>query len=373
MTIIYPDYKNSLLALSASVLIHYGVTTPHATLPTLDRLFAKNYKNVVVMLFDGMGKAILEHHLSPETFLRRHLTDTILSVFPSTTTAATTTMYTGCSPAEHGWLGWSLYFPEAGGNVNIYPNTLFGLGGKPAADYHVAGRYLKYKTITRKISEASDGFINATGISPYSEHKAGSVGEICSKVTEICRAPRRSYIYTYWPQPDQDMHELGTGDPKITEIISDINASVEALCRELRDTLVIVTADHGLLDTGWLYLADYPDVMDCLVRLPSIEPRALSFFVKDGRGAEFETAFQRNFGEYFMLLTKEEVKTARLFGGGEPHPRTDGFIGDYLAVATGDISIDCSPTPDRGKAMKAAHAGLTEDEMRVPLIAVECK
>lgn len=373
MQIKYPDYKNSLLALSASVLRYYGVPIPHDTLPALDRLLAKNYKNVVVMLFDGMGTAILERHLAPDAFLRKHFKETILSVFPSTTTAATTTMYTGCSPAEHGWLGWSLYFPEAGGNVNIYPNTLSGSGGKPAADYHIAGRYLKYKTITRKISEASDGSINAAGISPYSDHKAGSVGEICSKVAEICCAPRRSYIYTYWPQPDSDIHELGTGDSKITEIISGINASVEALCRELRDTLVIVTADHGLIDTDWLYLADYPDVSDCLVTPPSIEPRALSFFIKDGRGAEFETAFRRHFGEHFILLTKEEVKAARLFGDGEPHLRTDGFIGDFIAIATGNYSLDGSPAPDREKAMKAAHAGLTEDEMRVPLIAVECR
>ncbi len=373
MKTIYPDYKNSLLALSASVLRYYGVPSQHATLPALDRLLAKNYKNVVIMLFDGMGTAILERHLAPDAFLRRQMKETILSVFPSTTTAATTTMYTGCSPAEHGWLGWSLYFPEVGGNVNIYLNTLSGSGGKPAADYHIAGRYLKYMTITRKITEASDGSINAAGISPYSEHKAGSVGEICSKVAEICRAPRRSYIYAYWPQPDSDMHELGTGDPKITEIISDINAYVEALCRELRDTLVIVTADHGLVDTDWIYLAVYPDVSDCLVIPPSIEPRALSFFIKDGRRSEFETAFHRYFGEHFILMTKEEVKEAQLFGDGEPHLRTDSFIGDFIAVATGNYSIDGSPVPDRGKAMKAAHAGLTDGEMRVPLIAVECR
>jgi len=104
------DYNNSLLALIASVQKHYGVPTSHKTLKTLDDLLEKNYKNVVVMLFDGLGTAVLKKHLPEEAFLRRHLKETISSVFPPTTVAATVTLGSGLSPIEHGWLGWSLYF-----------------------------------------------------------------------------------------------------------------------------------------------------------------------------------------------------------------------------------------------------------------------
>ena len=85
----YPEYDHSLLSLISSILTHYGVQTPHKTLPELDRLLVKPYKNIVVMLFDGMGTAILENHLPPDAFLRRHLNTTLSSVFPPTTTAAT--------------------------------------------------------------------------------------------------------------------------------------------------------------------------------------------------------------------------------------------------------------------------------------------
>lgn len=90
----YIDYDNSLLSLVSSVLKHYKVDTAHPTLPEADGLLKGNYKNVVVMLFDEMGTAILEKHLRPDSFLRSHLERTISSVFPPTTTAATVTMET---------------------------------------------------------------------------------------------------------------------------------------------------------------------------------------------------------------------------------------------------------------------------------------
>ncbi len=274
----YIDYGNSLLSLSSSVLSYYGVGTHHNTLAALDKLLIKNYKNLVVMLFDGMGTAILEKHLPKDAFLRRNIKGVFSSVFPPTTTAATLSMMTGLSPIEHGWLGWSLYFDEIGANVSIFPNTLSGSGGLPAADYNVAERCLPYKTIFEKINEASNGEVRANCVSPYSSYKSQSVEEIIETVKTLCNEDGRCFIYTYWPQPDYDMHELGTSDSRITNIIKDINYSVEDMCASLSDTLLIITADHGLVDTGWRFISDYPDIAECLVRAPSIETRACAFF-----------------------------------------------------------------------------------------------
>ena len=140
------------MTLISSVLVHYGSAAAHDMLPELDILLRKNYKNVVVMLFDGMGTSILKKHLPADAFLIRYLQTTISSVFPATTTAASVTMESGLSPIEHGWLGWRLYFDEVGANVDIFPNTLPETDGVPAADYHVAWRYLPYKSVQEKIA-----------------------------------------------------------------------------------------------------------------------------------------------------------------------------------------------------------------------------
>lgn len=363
------DYDHSLLSLISSVLSHYGVPTEHKTLPELDSLLNNNYKNVVVMLFDGMGTAITEEHLPPYAFLRRNMCKTISSVFPPTTTAATTTMETGLSPIEHGWLGWSLYFDEVGANVNIFPNTLSGTEGISAADYHVARQYIPYKNVFEKITEATDGSVKAYAVSPFSDFHSGSVSEICHTIKKLCAEDGRKYIYSYWHQPDYDMHDFGTMDIKITKDITDINDLAEGMCQDLSDTLVIITADHGLVDTKWRFLTDYLDITECLEKAPSIESRALTFFVKDGMGNRFEVAFNEHFSDCYYLYTKKQVTNDKLFGNGTPHFRSYGFIGDYLAVAHSNVSIESTSSTEHD-VFKAAHAGITDDEMNVPLIVV---
>lgn len=365
------NYDNSLLSLISSVLTHYGAQASHKTLPELDVLLSKKFKNLVVMLFDGMGTAIMEKHLPPDAFLCKHFQSTISSVFPPTTTAATITMATGLSPIEHGWLGWSLYFDELGANVSIFPNTLSGTGAESAADYHVAQRYIPCKNVYEKISEATDNNVGTYCVSPFSSFKSKSVQDICNTVEKLCTYDEPKYIYTYWHQPDFDMHDNGTTHGKITAGILEINNEVEALCGRLKETLVIVTADHGLVDTTWLFIPDYPDIAECLLRMPSIESRAMTFFVKEGMKEQFETSFKSHFNDYYILYSKEQVLEKELFGGGTTNPRSAGFIGDYLAVAFGNISIECSPSTNH-EVLKAAHAGMTEDELNVPLIIIDC-
>ena len=95
-----------------------------------------------------------------------------------------------------------------------------------------------------------------------------------------------------------------------------------------------------------------------------------NFFVKPEKKVQFETEFNRQLGKDFMLLTKEQVLERKLFGEGVPHKKVDDFLGDYLAVAIGNISID-HELPSWRNVHKGQHAGLTVDEMTVPLIVVE--
>lgn len=69
------------------------------------------------MLFDGLGVDAINTYLDENLFLKEHLVCPISSVFPSTTTASTTSIQTGYAPVERGWLGWDLYFKELDKNV----------------------------------------------------------------------------------------------------------------------------------------------------------------------------------------------------------------------------------------------------------------
>ena len=208
-------------------------------------------------------------------------------------------------------------------------------------------------------------------MSPFSAYHSQSVEEICQTVKSLCAEEGQRFIYAYWHQPDYDIHDYGTAHPQIRADIEYINGEVEGLCHGVSDTLVIVTADHGLVDTTWVYLEDYPDVMECLAQKPSIESRALSFFIKPGMNDFFEDVFRKHFGEIYRLLPKEQVLRENWFGAGTPHPHVKAFIGDYLAVAFSHTSIETG-SRNQANTFKGAHAGCTAEEMNIPFIAVSC-
>lgn len=363
------NYDRSILSIASSVLKHFGVKDcQHATLPELDKLLSKDYRNVIVMLFDGMGVSAINEHLNESDFLRQHHVCPISSVFPSTTVAATTAIESGYSPAESAWLGWDLYFDEIGENVAVFRNAL-QRNGEPAADYNIAWKYIPYKRIFERIEEIN-GKNTAFYVSPFSKHHPKSVQDICKTVLRLSRKKHKKYIYTYWHQPDSAMHSFGVKSQQVHEQITMINKEVARLCKRLKNSLVIITADHGQCDGVNEYLEDYPELSAMLKVPPSIEPRAISFFVKDGRRENFQKEFNKLFGESFKLMTKNEVFAENLFGFGTPHSKTYDFVGDFFAVATGEKSLFINR---ENRQFIGIHAGLTEEEMTVPFIAVETK
>ena len=60
MELKFPDYDKSTVSLISSVYKHFKIKPFHKTLPELDGLLKREPKNVIVMLFDGLGTSVLE-------------------------------------------------------------------------------------------------------------------------------------------------------------------------------------------------------------------------------------------------------------------------------------------------------------------------
>lgn len=360
MNIKYPDYRNCIANLACSLLQYCGVTPPNPTLPQADALLQKDYKNVVLLLLDGMGINILQKHLSEDGFFRRHLKSVYSSTFPPTTVAATTAVDSGLFPNQSGWLGWTGYFDKIDRNI-IYFFSIDDDTGEQL-DYNVAHTYVPYESVRDKIKKSGVG---AHYLAPFVEPYPKSYAAFCEEIKRLCDMDGRRYIYAYWDEPDATMHKNGVDGDNIRQILTDIEKITEQLAGGLQDTLLLITADHGHINVKNESLTDYPDITECLVRMPSIEMRTLNFFIKDGMKEQFFQTFNRHFGESFLLLSKEELMEKQLFGCGNNHTELDNMLGDYLAVAIGDISIGNVPNHFKGN-----HAGLTTEEMEIPLIAI---
>ena len=118
-------------------------------------------------------------------------------------------------------------------------------------------------------------------------------------------------------------------------------------------------------------LEDYKDIFDTLAGDTSFEGRLCSFKIKDGREEEFVYLFNKYFSNYFVLMTKEELIDSKLLGNGTEHKYFRDSLGDYFALA---YSNKYFKYRNVGHIHKSTHAGLTEDEMKIPLIVLnKCK
>ena len=385
-----PDYDKCLVNLSNSILKKFECETNAGTLPLADKYLGKEYMNVVLLLLDAMGTSIIERHLKEDGFFRSHLAGSFDSVYPPTTVAATTSVLSGAYPDEHGWLGWDIYFPKIDKNVTVFTNSEQVLEkenaspagvnsdgtanwtedspeeSKPAADFNAGFTYLPYKNIVDKINEAGG---SAYAAMPFLPPFPRDMEAIMKHVSELCSEPGKKFIYAYWNEPDSTMHRTGTKSDETHEMLTSLEQTVEKTVSDLSDTLFLITADHGHMDSDNHCILDYPDIMDCLIRRPSFEPRTLNLFVKNEYMESFPGIFKKHFGDSFLLLTREEVLEEKLFGIGRSREGLPEMIGDYVALSISNVSV--FNTHIEAQKMPGGHAGLTREEIAVPLIVIE--
>ncbi len=359
-----PDYQNSIVNLPNSILQWMALPHRHSTLSLMDQALKQGYESVVVLLLDGLGTRVIRDNLDQNGFLATHLVDSFSSVFPPTTVAATTSCITGLQPVEHCWLGWDCYYPQLRQTVTVFRNTLSNTD-IPAADFPVAQTFCPYRSVVDMIRSCGGQAYNVT---PFQPPFPENFSQIAAYIRQLTERSGKKYIYAYWTEPDSTMHRTGCRSAETKTVLRELERQVEALAQQLHNTLLIVTADHGHIDATGFALEDLPVLADCMLRPPSIEPRAVSFHIKPGREAEFSQQFLHLFSEKFLLLSKAEVKASGLFGSGQEHPCFDAMLGDFLAVATGDQAF--YHTREQAEHFIGVHAGLTEDEMMIPFIAI---
>ena len=376
MRIEMPDYDNCCVNIICSIQKHFGITPQHKTLASVDNELKKDYKNIVVLLLDGLGQKILQDVLPSSCFLRKNFIQEMSAVYPSSTVPATVSIKTGLNPAEHGWWGHFLFFKRLGQTINVYTNN-DAFSRKQVSKPDVAHYEMPYLNFLDQISEKNPDLHAYTVCPAQARDNFGVSQVICNDLTDmseyvttLCNLDGKRLIYAYYDHPDADLHKYGYGSPEVSKILNDINYQVEDLCQKCPDTLFLITADHGQTILGEVRdIALYPDFSDTLHMMPTGCSRAMSFVVKHDRHKEFKKLFKKYFSDKFVLFSKQEIKENNLLGPGEWHTELDNLLGDYLMCATSDCSL-CystiygSPAPEP----RGIHGGLTIEEMRVPLI-----
>lgn len=377
-----PDYNHCILNTITSILKHYNVKTNHTSLKSLDNILEKKYKNIVLLILDGMGEHILKN-LSPNGFFSNNQIDCVTSVYPSTTTAALTTYYSGKPPYETGWIAWSQYFKEYGRPIDMLSHKESLTGNSISkAKLNVFESLVNYEPVCTQIKNASPNVQTYEIMPKYSDRRASStivadnITEIITNIETLCTLPNEKFIIAYCDNPDGLLHKYGSSSIEATNFIKNSETEIQQLSQKLNDdTLIIVSADHGHKDIDKAYtILDYPELEECLLMPPSLESRSVTFWVKENKKEQFVSNFNKIFKDEFWLMTTEEFLDNHFLGFGKQHKKIEDFLGNYIALSTSSSIIQLETYLHSAKELKkSTHCGLSVEEMEVPVITISKK
>ncbi len=367
-----PDYTNTNVNVVASILKKLKIDTQVTPNQKIDEILSKDYETIMFFILDGLGYDFL---MNQKGILKDHCISKLSAVFPPTTACATTSIHTCSFPEDHGWLGWSMYFENEQREIELFMNR-----DKYSKEYFKQPIYVEKYLQTTNIYEKMDDkkILNYTFYPRFIQSKQTGKGayvydeleDLFPKLRSVSLKDEFKFAMIYYPYPDGLMHKYGTTSQEVLSKFDEMNHFFEKL-QSLENTLIIATADHGLIDSKQIVLNDYKDVTSCLEHEISNDPRFPNFFVKEGKEDEFVQAFNHHFGESFQLMEKDEFLKLKPFGpmGKEEHTH---YIGDFVAIATASKVLEqYRHSVEDTHNFKAEHSGMTPFEMEIPLIVIE--
>lgn len=386
----YPDYHDgSIVNLMRSVIVALGdpddtPADPHAPLSLLPPETV-SADRVVLMVIDGLGHDYLLD-TCPGGAIASALRGAITSVFPSTTATAITTFMTGLAPQQHAITGWFMWFKEVGavaaplpfttrvGNVHLASMGVDShrlLGSRPVANVLAVPSFVvqRQDLVDTAYTAAHRGEAEVRGYRSLAGFFDTTLG--------IVRGHRRCFVYAYWPQLDAIAHGVGVGARRVRKHLREIDARFGDFVAALggTGTTVILTADHGFVDTvpeSHTDLADHPDLADTLVVPLCGEQRLAYCYVKPDRREDFEAYVAETLGERCEAIPAEILLGEGYFGLGLAHPRLADRIGHYGLVMKANHVIRQQLLGERHPHVHVGvHGGTSDAEMRVPLAVVQ--
>jgi predicted AlkP superfamily pyrophosphatase or phosphodiesterase len=376
-----PDYHGgSLVNLMSSITTALGGSSPYAPLTALPPHTLADARHLVLLVVDGLGHDFL---IGRDSALRQHLRSPITSVFPSTTASAIPTFLTGLAPQQHGLTGWHMYFREIGAiaaplpfrvragrhalrEAGVTPATLFGLtplfDRLPLPCHVVSPRHIIHSDFNVALSGKAK------------RHGYETLDEMFALIAGLLRSNGpRSYVHAYWPQVDSLAHEYGIQSPQVAEAFAALDAGFAQLADVARasGSRVIVTADHGFIDTSaeqTIDLDDHPGLRETLLLPLCGEPRMAYAYVRAGRETQFEDYVRGQLAHRVRLFKSADILQQGWLGPGEAHPALRDRLGDYVLVPSGRAILRDWLKGEPRHTHIGVHGGLTATEMIVPLI-----
>ena len=383
---IVPQYRGgSIINLMSSIVAGLdGPPSLYDPLAALPPARMADAKSIILLVVDGLGYDYLCQS-GRGSRIHEHLEARITTTFPPTTATAIPCFFTGAAPQQHGFTGWFTWFRELGSVLAVLPFKA-RYGGEPLGECGIRPQDLtsqppivdriparSYLVTPARIARShfNRAFSGKAEVRPYR-----SLADCCASLAAIVAARvSRQYIYAYWPEFDSLAHEYGVGSVEVGRHFADLDGAISRLVSKLSgsDTLMIITADHGFIDSGperRVQLADHPRLEETLILPLCGEPRLAYCYVHPHRRQQFEDYVTSELATCTTLFRSEELMRAGYFGLGQPDPRLRDRIGHYALAMKENYVIKDWILGEKPYQHIGVHGGVSEAEMYVPLAVV---
>lgn len=400
---IAPNYGGrSIVNVPTSIIQIFGGHISTAPLdPAITKKLAAGVKRIVLVVIDALGYQRLLDTLdaNPQNGFHPLLRQgaqlvPLTSVFPSTTTAGLTSLWTGYTPAEHGFLGYQLFLRDYGVRANMIGfspvatedlgrDQLLAVGLEPE-------KFLPVPSLPQTLAQVGVPTYHLIE-QPYVESGLSRVQVRGARETRgfvtssdmwvwlrawLEQTTRERALFTvYWSAIDGIAHTYGPSSATLTAEVNNLAYSFEreflrALSPTAREgTLFLLTSDHGQIDTPihrTIYLRDHPRLREHLLMDFAGEPRAAYFYCRNGKVDTAREYLATRLAGKFLVMDSQAALDAGLFGSGTIASEARYRIGDLIVLPRADYILwEKSDEPK----MLGRHGGLSSEEMLVPLIA----
>ncbi len=334
---------------------------------TLDLPEAPRY---VVFVVDGLGAQLLRDNPQSAPFLSAQSgVDGLVCGVPSTTATSLTSLSTGVRPGRHGMAGYTCRVPETGQRMNL-------LTWDQPVDPETWQPHLSVLARLGEVGVSSDVVNEAkfenSGLTRCTHrdvayHGVNSTWERLDVVLDAVEQSSRGMTYAYESRLDHAGHLAGCASDEWHETLQSIDADIAQLRDDLpEDTVLLVTADHGMIDLPDEDRFDLESVPELRhgVELVAGEARLRHLYVGTGAADDVVACWREVLGDRAIVERRESL----LDWFGPFDTEVQGRFGDVIVASLGDFAVFSSLDFPQEYLLRGFHGSVSEAELQIPLL-----
>ncbi len=384
-----PNYKeNNIVNLMSSISNSFGKEHEYENLKSLSPEELNNFENIILIVVDGLWYNYLKKQNN--SFLSKHIDSKLTSTFLSTTACANTVFQVGYPPQQHALTGWTINLKETWAITQVLPFTYrsgwetlskmnFNINKIMNMEPFHKGFEGKCFTVIEKDKSERD-FIKyvakETKIIP-----AKTYDDIFTELTKLTikKADNRRFIHVYIDEFDSIQHYEWVDSEKANLLFEDIDEKIKLFSKSIKwtNSKIIVVSDHGLINLNKeseIWIEDIAGLEECLTIPITGEPRVRNCFVRANKVDEFLKIIDTKMSEYCWCFKWEQLINDNFYWLGTANKKLFDRVGDYVLIMKENYVLrdKLANHEHQEKSEKASHWALSDDEMLIPLITIDC-